>query len=142
MAESNPPASTHADTLRALGRYLDSVGGTGIAITEQGEELHVVWKGRGGTQHAHRFGADELQALRTTARLYRGLEATAPRFTAAELLRMVGMILDESGGAASAITETVYGFEITIQVEGGHEMRTYTYSDLVARAQTFHRRQQ
>jgi hypothetical protein len=142
MTETTPPAGTHADTLRALGRFLDSVGGTAIAITEQGEDLHVVWKGRGGTQQAHRFLAAELQALRVSARLYRGLEASAPRFNAAEMLRMIGIMLDETGGRAAAITETVYGFEITIEVQGGHEMRTYTYSDLVARAQTFHRRQQ
>jgi hypothetical protein len=140
MAESNPSASAYTDTRRALGRFLDTVGGTAIVLTDQGEDLHVVWKGRGGTQQVHRFLADELQALRTNARLYRGLEASAPRFNASELLRTIGMILDEIGGLAVAITETVYGFELTLGVEGGHEMRTYTYSELVARAQTFHRR--
>jgi hypothetical protein len=133
-------AGAYADTLRALGRFLDSVHATEVAITEQEEELHAVWRVHGDVQEARRFGVEELSALRTAAKLYRGLEGRAPRFNASEMLRTVGALLDEMGAQSVAITESSYGYQFSAQVEGKQVSRTLSFGEVVTKAQTLHRR--
>src|SRR5687767_1314627 len=102
----------YADSLRALGRYLDEVTASEITIIEERADLGVVWTARGGMREARSFGAGQLRALRVSARLYRGLESTAPRFGNAEILRTLGDIVDESWACGVTITETATGFRL------------------------------
>ena len=46
---------TYADTLRALGRFLDMVRATEIAVTERDEQLRVLWQGYGGHREERLF---------------------------------------------------------------------------------------
>src|SRR3712207_5160458 len=103
----------YADTLRALGRFLDMVRATEISVTEREDQLRVLWVGYGGRREERLFDAEDLAALRRAARFYRGLEGRTPRFNASELLRTIGAIVDELGATELAVTESVNGFEIT-----------------------------
>jgi hypothetical protein len=124
----------YADTLRALGRYLDGVRATEITVIEERDQLGVVWRGPRPGREARYFAGAQLQALRMTARLHRGLEASTPQFTLAELLRTLGEVVDQAHGNAVIITETDGGFRLSALAEGKELTRTVSYSDLVERA--------
>jgi hypothetical protein len=129
----------YSDTLRALGRFLDDVTACEIGIIEREDEVFVSWSGRAAQRFERRVQIGELEALRTTARMYRGLGGASPRFTVGELLRALGSVLDEICPSGMAITEAADGFRLSAQVGGERVMRSFTYSELVARGQTQHR---
>ena len=63
----------YADTLRALGRFLDSVGACEVGIVERGPQIFVSWSGYGPMRFERTLDANQLKALQSGARLYRGL---------------------------------------------------------------------
>jgi hypothetical protein len=125
----------YADTLRALGRYLDQLGASEITIIEEPPNLGVVWKGRGSTREARVFGGAQLHALRITARMFRGLEGAAPRLVLGELLRTLGSVVDESRATGVIITETAGGFRLSALSDGQELSRAFAYSEIVALGQ-------
>ncbi len=129
----------YSDTLRALGRFLDGVGACEIGIVERNGEVFVSWSDRGITRHERRLQAADLDAIRICARLYRGLGGRSQRFTVGELLRTLGVILDDMEATGMAITETADGFRLTAQIGEERMARAFTYTELVHRAQQCHR---
>jgi hypothetical protein len=129
----------YADTLRALGRFLDDVGASEIGIVERGEDVLVTWSGQGRLRHERHLREVDLQAMRTSARMFRGLGGPSPRFTLSELLRTLGDILDELAPGGVSITESADGFRLSMLINGERVVRTYSYSALVARSQQHHR---
>jgi hypothetical protein len=131
-------AGEYADTLRALGRFLDGVGASEITVIEERDRLGVVWRGKTLGREARYFAGAQLHALRTTARLYRGLELSSPRFTHAELLRMLGTMVDEANASGVIITEMGTGFRLSAFADGREMTRTVAHNDVVAHVQTRH----
>src|SRR5687767_13719486 len=92
---------TYTDTQQWVGRYLEQVGATDIAVIEELRDFGVVWRGRDGTQKARAFGAADLWSLRARARLVRGAGPEVPQLsrpsmagTLTERLRVLGAIVD------------------------------------------------
>jgi hypothetical protein len=129
----------YADTMRALGRYLDQVGASDIVIIEEPTHLGVVWKGRASTREARLIGGVQLHALRTTARMFRGLEGAMPRLLFSELLRTLGSVADDARATRVVITETSDGFRLSAHLGDQELTNTYAYSEVVASAQERYR---
>ena len=128
----------YSDTLRALGRFLEMIGASEISIVEEREHIQVSWRGRGHAREERRYKDFEIQALRTTARLLRGLEGGTPRFTTSEMLRTLGRDLDEMRARRVGLVETNDGFYVSAEVDGERIGRPYTLSELIARALESH----
>jgi hypothetical protein len=133
----------YADTLRAVGRYLDEIGAADVVILQELGDLRVLWRGGSGgqeqTQQIQAFGPEELRALRTTARLFRGRERHRARFSLSELLRTLGELADEMDAAGLNITESPEGFLLTVQAFGESVSESFTHAELVARSHARHR---
>lgn len=127
----------YSDTLRALGRFIEILGGIEIKLVDTGDHLELSWLGRSGGRDERKWGPHELAALRTTIRQFRGLEGGAPHFAAAELLRTIGRELDAEQATAIAITETHEGYLVSAEVGTDRFGQVYTFSDLVARSIDF-----
>ncbi len=134
-----PAAGEYADTLRAIGRFLDIVGACDIAVIERGEGFLVSWSGTRPEREMRHLGPAELGGLRSTARLFRGLAGPSPRFSVATLLRVLGTVADELHPRSVAITEAADGFRISVQTEAGPVQRFYHYAEIVRRANRYHR---
>jgi hypothetical protein len=129
----------YSDTLRALGRFLELVGASQVEINDTGERLEVSWCGRARIREERNYRVFELEALRTTARLFRGLEGGTPNFTVSELLRTLGRYFDEGGVEDVHIVETEQGYEFSGHVAGDQVSRLFTFEELVSKALDFHR---
>ncbi len=134
-----PAVGEYADTLRALGRFLDAVGASEIAVIERGEAFLVSWSGARPERETRRLEPAELEGLRRTARLFRGLAGPSPRFSIATLLRVLGAVADEMGPRSVAITEAADGFRLSVQTAEGPVERFYNYTEIVRRANYYHR---
>jgi hypothetical protein len=133
----------YADTLRALGRYLDQVDAADVAIRESPGDIQVRWRGGSDRQsrvrHTHAFTSDELEALRTSARLFRGQNRHRVRFPLSELLRTIGELADDLDAVDLRIIETTTGFQLTGRSHGEPVHQVFTYAELVARAHARYR---
>jgi hypothetical protein len=129
----------YSDTLRALGRFLNDVRACQIGIVEREDDILLTWSAESGYRYERRLQITELQAMRMTARIFRGLGGPSPRFTIGEMLRAVGTIMDEMGPSSIAITEAADGFRVSARVGEERLIKVFAYSDLVARAQQYHR---
>jgi hypothetical protein len=127
-----------ADTLRSLGRYLELVSAADTTIVIDARRVGVSWQARGG-RNERRLSEEDIETLRSSARLFRGTGSASALFGTAEFLRAIGRDLDDKGATPVAISETVDGFWATWNQDGVEEQGAYTYADLVARAQVFHR---
>jgi len=121
----------YADTLRALGRFLDDASASEIEIIDEGDWWAVSWQ-RGGTR---RFQFYQLDALRTVARLHRGNEGDLPRFTTSQMLRALGSRLDNARATRFTIHELADGFRIAGQIDGLPWEQTLSLDDLRASLQ-------
>lgn len=138
MKSGEGSVAEYSDTLRALGRFLEMIGASEISIVEEREHVQVTWHGRGNAREERRYKDFEIQALRTTARLLRGLEGGTPRFTTSEMLRTLGRDLDEMSARRIGLVETNDGFYVSAEVDGERIGRSYTLSELIARALESH----
>jgi hypothetical protein len=141
----------YADTLRALGRYLDQLGASNVVIIEEpthlgadpGPELGVVWNTPDRTQEARLFGGAQLRALRITARLFRGLEHTRPTETPngasggtlGAQLRTIGSVVDEAQACGVIITEMAGGFRLSAVAADRELAETYARHEVAAMTQ-------
>jgi hypothetical protein len=133
-------AGGYGDALRALGRFLDSVGACEIGIVERGDDLFISWSDRGPMRYERRFQPADVASLQASARLYRGLTGRSQRFTNQEFLRTLGIMLDELEATSMSITETADGFRLTAHIgDGPTTASNYSYADLVLRAQRYFR---
>lgn len=129
----------YSDTLRTLGRFLDHVGAAEIEITDREDLVTMSFLVRRGPAEERQYSRGEIEALRTSARLMRGLFGGLPRFSTSELLRALGRELDAAGAENVALSETADGFWVTASMGSNTLNRLYTYNELVTRAQDYHR---
>jgi hypothetical protein len=115
-----------SDPLRAIGRFLEYLGASASIISDKGDYVEVAWQGRSGQQE-RRWSDEDIQALRRSARLFRGTVGGLPSFGKAEFLRTIGRELDEKKAENLAIVETVDGFWVTATVKGKEFRRDYRY---------------
>jgi hypothetical protein len=116
----------YADALRAVGRFLDSVGASRIEIVQRADHWLVGW----GQESATRVQVLTLEALRTTARLFRDLEGSASLFRNAQILRTLGQLLDAGRATNFAILEVGGGYQVTVTIEGEQSVRTYPLDEI------------
>ncbi|HZT08610.1 MAG TPA: hypothetical protein VFC51_16425 [Chloroflexota bacterium] len=127
----------YAETLRAMGRFLESARASEIIIVDQGELVEVSWRGRRGSREERQYRAWELDALRTWAKMFRGLEGGNPRFNLSEALRTLGRELDVIGIESVTIVETADGFWASGKIDGADVRQSYTNADLMAKSHAF-----
>jgi hypothetical protein len=122
----------YADTLRALGRFLDQAGARGVEIGKQNNHWSVVWQGPGESTSLLPF---QLHALRIVSRLNRGLEDDAPPFSLSQILRTLGQLLDTMKATTFIIHEVPGGFQLSASVSDKRGGRTYAIEEIRTLAQ-------
>jgi len=110
-----------------------------IELTERGGQIDAAWQGRGVGREERSYKAFELEALRISSRLFRGLEGGAPNFTTSEFLRTLGRELDQIGIIDIHIKETSDGYEFSGTLNGSQVGRLYPFEELITRAREFYR---
>jgi len=130
-------ASGQADVLRALGRYLDEQGATGVEIVNRETYLEVSWEQRaeGPDAQAQRsYVEQELDELRAQAREMRQGGAGNPVGSLAELLRTLGQELDDEDIDVNMIVQESDGFLVTGIVGDRYFRQLYERAELLAAA--------
>jgi hypothetical protein len=128
----------HADTLRALGRFLELVGATQIAVSERDDHVAVMWRTGPGREERH-FSRTDVGVLRASARLFRGTGGRKPSFGMTEFLRIIGGHLDGVSARRISVVGTSDGLWASGRVEDDADFsQKYTYSELIAHAQAFY----
>ena len=128
----------YADTLRALGRFLEMVRASSIRIQDESDHMDVAWEGQGSSREERRYEECELQALRTTVRMFRGIDGGTPPVTLSELLRTIGREMDEAGATAVGIEQTADGFLVSGRCGNERHSHHCSVGDVVARARSLH----
>jgi hypothetical protein len=128
----------YSDSLRALGRFLEQVRAAEVIIVDGVDVVEVSWRGRRGAREERKYRSWELDALRTWARMFRGLEGGAPTFGIPEALRTLGREVDFLKLDGVAVVETADGWWISGKIEGTEVRQNYTNADLMAKSQRFH----
>jgi len=122
----------YADTLRALGRFLEQADARGVEIGKENSHWSVVWQGPAEKTSLLPF---QLQALRVVSRLNRGLEGDVPRFSLSQILRTLGQLLDTMKATSFAIHEVPDGFQLSAKVSDQQGGRTYAIDEIRSLAQ-------
>ena len=126
------PAGEYADTLRALGQYLEQVGAARIEIVGQDNQW-LVASGSG-----HEPGSDtlflryRLDDLCREGRLRRGAsDATGEfAFRLSQILRTLGRLLDASKASSFTIRQVPEGFCLTATSPAGEMTRTHSLEEI------------
>jgi hypothetical protein len=139
-----PTIGDQADVLRALGRWLDDQGASGVQITEYDVFLSVTWDNADAIAATHRaYQEHELDSLRAEARRMRQTDSSGPNGvpgdipgpipndSLAELLRTLGQELDLAGVAAGGIVQEPGGFRVSGVAEGNYFSRLFTTDELL-----------
>jgi len=130
----------YSDTFRALGKFFDEVGALDIQIEDAEEVLHARWKDRLASPASLDFTAEELQALRTASRFYRGLSQSPRGLLGSRLmvegLRTLGRELDAMGARGVSVIEEQDGFVISATVDDAEVTQVLRYEDLKERSRT------
>ena len=136
-----PATVEYSDTFRALGRFLEMIGATNdMDIAEDAGNIEISWRKGDGERGQRQFQAYEMEAMCTTARLFRGLEGGSQRYTTSELLRILGDHLDEAEAERAIISEREGIFTVRARTKQGEFKRSFLRSDLVTRANENHQR--
>lgn len=128
----------YADTFRALGRFLEMIGGSETTLSDLGDCTDVSWQGKRAHREQRRYHEVDLSALRTTVRMFRGIDGGSPPVTLSELLRTIGRQMDEAGAHDVTVEEVTDGFRIVAQIGGERVTKTYSTADLIDLARSFH----
>jgi hypothetical protein len=128
----------YSDALRALGRFLEELRASEIIIVDQPDILEASWRGRRGAREERKYRSWELDALRTWAKMFRGLGDAPPRFNVQEALRTLGREVDVMKLDAITIVQTSDGWWASGKIEGTEVRQNYTNADLMAKSQRFH----
>src|SRR4051812_33128759 len=103
-----------ADVLRALGRFLDEQGATGIEIKNHEVFLAVSWAQAGASAGQRAYQEKDLEGLREQARAMRkGNAGGTPAGSMGELLRTLGQDLDEADVEVAGIAQEADGFRVS-----------------------------
>lgn len=129
-------AGEYSDALRALGRFLEQVNARNLQIAHLGGSVGVSWERASTEREIREFRSSEVDALRVTARLFRGLEIDRPRFATSEELRAIGSELDQVRAKTFSVTETPEGFELSAVLRDSSLKKTYSHSQLRAFSDT------
>ena len=121
----------YSDTLRALGRFLEEEGATGVKIVDAGDHLSVSWQGREGAPMERGYRSFELEDLRLKSRLMRAADEGTPQVSTSEILRLLGWALDHMGADLISMIDTPAGLRLTAIVGGRRAARTYQHDELV-----------
>ena len=123
----------YSDTLRSVGWFLDMVSAHTIevALFEEGVATSF---GVDGRQEMRKCGVAEAEGLRSTARLFRGLDTGGASTRMSRTLRTLGRDLDLMGARAFTITEAPDHFELLAVADGRAQRRTYARTELQQRA--------
>ena len=129
----------YSDALRALGRFLEELRASEIIIVDGPDLVEASWRGRRGTREERKYRSWELDALRTWAKMFRGLADEAPhRFNLQEALRTLGREVDVMKLDAVTIVQTSDGWWASGKIEGTEVRQNYTNADLMTKSQRFH----
>jgi len=128
----------YSDALRALGRFLDEVRASEVIVVDQPDVVEVSWRGRRGTREERKYRTWELDALRTWAKMFRGLEEGPPRFNVPEALRTLGRELDSLKLETITVVQTADGWWASGKLEGTEVRQNYTNAELMTKSQRFH----
>jgi hypothetical protein len=126
-----PKIGEQGDVLRAIGRFLDDEGASGIDIRAHEVFLAISWQSArpGGAQRSYQ--EHELDALRAQARFLRTGGGGPVRETSfAELMRTLGQELDEVGMELTALIQEGEGFRVSGIDEGIYRTRLCFFSEL------------
>src|SRR5438105_4866464 len=125
-----------ADALRALGRYLDEQGATGVEIDDKETYLAVSWDKRasGSESEQRSYVEQELEELRAQAREMRQGGSGNPAGSLAELLRTLGQELDDQDVDVNMIVQEPDGFLVTGIAGGRYFRELLEISELLAAA--------
>jgi hypothetical protein len=133
-ASSSPLGSLspgeYADALRALGLFLEQVQAMEIGVTLEGQTLGASWSRVPDRREERRYGPREVDALRTTARLFRGLDESRPPLARVQVLRVLGQQLDEMGAESFAVAETTAGYGLAATTAIGAVHKRYPPAEL------------
>jgi hypothetical protein len=113
-----PEVGEYADTLRAVGRMLDGLNASDIALSDTGAGFALAWRDSGRRLESHEFDEHELSALRESARAARERETKAGAFPHAEQLRALGSMVDEIQAAGVVIKQLPGGFWLAADLDG------------------------
>jgi hypothetical protein len=133
-------AGQYAEALRALGRFLDNVRAREVIIVDTPVYVEVSWRGKRVLREERQYRPWELDALKTWARMYRGLEDGEPRYTTAEALRTIGQEFDDMKAELITVVETAEGFWASGTARGNEVRESYSHGDLMAKSRAFHKR--
>ncbi len=128
----------YSDAMRALGRFLEMVRASEVIVVDQPDIVEVSWRGKKGNREEKQYRSWELDALRTWARLVRGLEEGQLRFGTQEALRMLGREVDILKLQGVTSVQTSDGWWISGKIEGTDVRQNYTIADLQLKSQKFH----
>ncbi len=117
----------YADALRALGLFLDQAGATGVEIGDHGDHWAVHWQEAPRT----RLEPADLEALRTVARLHRGLHPKPAVFPLSQQLRTVGQLFDRMRATSFVISEVSDGLKLSARVASQEGVRTYPIEEIM-----------
>jgi hypothetical protein len=123
-----------ADVLRALGRYLDEQGATGIEIKNHEMFLAVSWA-EAGSAGRRAYQEKDLAELREQARAMRkGIAGGTPTGSLGEMLRTLGQDLDEDDVEVAGIVQEDDGFRVSGSMPGRYYNRLFSTSELMEKS--------
>ena len=120
-----------SDSLRALGHFLDEVASKDFEVAADGDTLVAAWSGP-RSREQRSYGRSELEALRKTDRLYRGLTRIRPPSTAADGWRVIGSELNRIEARSFSVVESSTGYALHAVTVDGEVDQRYTHLQLRA----------
>jgi hypothetical protein len=124
-----------ADILRALGRFLDEQGATGIEIKNHEMFLAVSWDQAGASAGQRAYQEKDLNDLREQARAMRkGIAGGTPTGSLGELLRTLGQELDQDEVEVAGVAQEENGFRVSGSVNDRYYSRLFPTSELLEKS--------
>jgi hypothetical protein len=129
-------AGAYADTLHALGLFIDQTRTAWTELTAQGDRWSITWE----RPLQSRFDPFDLEALRRVARLHRGLGVPQPRSPVCRKLRAVGRLLDQIRARSFVITVVPDGLQVVARTIEGEEAQVYRAPEIARLVRSQQRR--
>lgn len=130
--ETSQSTGNYADTLRALGQFLNPFRASSIEVVYRGERIEVRWRSpddHGSEKHFEAFG---VKALCAFGEMIRASKRSRAPLGMAELLSVLGRHLDEMRAENVSLMETAEGFRVSARAGGRDFQRVYARNELLA----------
>ena len=117
-SETPESSGMYADSLRALGQYLDPFRPSSIEVIDRGERIEVPWCSpdhHGSEKHFEVFG---VKALCAFGEMIGASKRSGARLGIAELLSVLGWHLDKMHAENVSVMETADGFRVSARTHG------------------------